>query len=189
MNNHVLSIILAIVSFIIIAYLAFKTDLLKEQPGPGSKYSFHRFQLWIWTLVICPIFCLHWGYVLEAPLINNTSLILLGIASGTLVTGAAINEAQKKDQLTKAQQGMALQIKATSRGSAGFFIDILTDNEGQLSVARLQNFIFTLAFVAIYVSWFFGHDKAYIDWDKDATPFVLMGISSGSYLVAKTTGK
>jgi hypothetical protein len=189
MGNQTLSIILAVVLFLFIAVIGFATDILREQNTSlvkHSKYSFHRFQLWVWTLVICPIFSLHWGYGVEpATLINTTSLILLGISAGTMVTSAAITQAKvndaEKTDLPKEE------LKATSEDSGGFFIDILTDDLGQISAGRLQNLVFTVVFVAMYISCFFAKATLhkYIDWDNDSTPFVLMGISSSAYLVGK----
>ncbi len=189
MSNETLSIILAIVLFLFIAVTGFATDILKEQNTDikkDSKYSFHRFQLWIWTLVICPVFTLHWGYNVDPKmLINTTSLILLGISAGTMVTSAAISQAQ----VTDAEKNGLPQanLKATSGNSNGFFIDILTDDQGQISAGRLQNLVFTVVFVAMYIACFFSKATLhhYIDWDNDSTPFVLMGISSSAYLVGK----
>jgi hypothetical protein len=238
MSNQTLSIILAIVFFLFIAIIGFTTDILKEQNKINSKYSFHRFQLWIWTLVICPIFCLHWGYMLDTtlmnttafadclkglaepitktsvmgciktvaaePLINNTSLILLGISTGTMVTSAAIGQSQANkvakakaqlnstDPALKSQAASVdLDLKLNSTDSEGFFIDILTDDKDQISAGRLQNLVFTIVFVAMYISCFFSKATLhhYIDWDNDSTPFVLMGISSSAYLVGKSLKK
>ena len=52
----------ASICFFLILIAGFKTDLLKESNVPGNPYSFSRFQLWLWTLIISPAFVLNWGY-------------------------------------------------------------------------------------------------------------------------------
>lgn len=196
---NIISIIVAVLAFFIIGYVGLKTNLLRENDNPDSKYSFRNFQLWIWTLVICPIFILHWSFGHPNTLaINITSLLLLGISSIALFTGNLIsdtnqkNNAEKKAEIQKQKATDTTVItanlptlKSESTTSNGFFVDIFTDDTGKMSVGRLQNFIFILIYITIYISFFFSNAYEYINWDKDPTPFVLMGISTGSYLFAK----
>ncbi len=186
---HAVSIILAIVVFTIISLVGFLSYILREQNGSEYKYSFHKFQLWIWTLTICPLFALHWGFTTFEHPINTTSLILLGISSASLLTGIVITQINLNYQKEKKLKDPTLNLpslKVESTPSKGFFIDILTDDSGQLSVPRLQNFVFTLLYIVIYTVYFFSNGMEYINWDKDSTPFVLMGISTGTYLFGKS---
>ena len=185
---HAISIILAILVFAIIGLIGFLSYILREQNGSEYKYSFHKFQLWIWTLTICPLFALNWGYTTFNPVINLTSLILLGISSASLLTGIIITQINLNNQIEKRLKNSTINfspLKIESTSSRGFFIDILTDDFGQLSVPRLQNFVFTLLYIVIYTVYFFSNGMEYINWDKDSTPFVLMGISAGTYLFGK----
>jgi len=73
----IISIIIAIVILAICAFVAFMATLLRESNSKTSPYSFSRFQLWLWTLIICPAFVLNWGFKnTNLPQINQTSLIL-----------------------------------------------------------------------------------------------------------------
>lgn len=70
-----------------------------------------------------------------------------------------------------------------NRDSVNFWSDILSDDDGQLSIVRLQQLIFTIAYVVIYISTFFNSHMKYPEFDNYA--FVLMGISTGTYLLGK----
>jgi hypothetical protein len=166
--------------------------LLRETSLTNSKFSFSKFQLWLWTLIICPIFCLHWGFNADTPnfeYINGTSLVLLAISGGVTLTSTVIKQAQLSASKTNSQylsNNNLRELKAESTASKGFFADILSDDNGQFSIGRLQNFIFTMIYVVIYATYFFKHEKNYIDFGKDSSNvYLLMGISSTTYLIAR----
>lgn len=165
------SIIIAIISFIAILIVGFKTDILKgtsTDKNDELKYSFSKFQLWLWSLVICPAFSLYWGFHGKVY-INETSLILLGISAGLPLTSKMISDAQGK------------QISALPFGN--FWTDILKDDLGHFSIGRLQNLIFTFIYVVIFVTYLFKNTMDYPEFENSA--YILMGISSGAYLFGK----
>ncbi|PHR30814.1 MAG: hypothetical protein COA38_09750 [Fluviicola sp.] len=228
---NIISIALAIITFGIILYIGLKTDIIRESiPNLQVKdrmFSLGRFQLWIWTLVICPVFILYWGFnPLHAIDLNTTAVILLGIPAGVAVTSNVIGSSQsselnQSDHL--ASQASAQNCKGNSEAHAqavteaastppdtanaastvpaapaptvlkmhqvskNFFIDLISDNNGQLSLGRLQQFIFTVVFLVIYVSTFFGTKSGELPVFGTEV-FALMGISSGTYLVSKGMG-
>ena len=85
-TEQTIAIILAIVVLAIILLVGCLTDLLRETNVPGKAYSFSRFQLFLWTMTILPIFSLHWGFRYypgtDKFLIDKTGLILLGCCPG-----------------------------------------------------------------------------------------------------------
>ncbi len=173
----IISIVLAIISFITILLTGLKTNLLRDANKPTAPYSISRFQFWAWTLVICPAFALNWGFSeTHEPTLNLTSLILLGIPAGVTISAgliASVHKSVKSDGTTA---------KSELDGNS-FWSDILMDDSGQFSVGRLQNLIFTIVFIGIYLSGFFYSGMNYPDFDE--TSFVLMGISGGTYLIGK----
>jgi Kef-type K+ transport system membrane component KefB len=178
-TTQIISICIAISSILFLLYIGVTTDILKA--GTNRPYSFHKFQLWIWTLVICPCFVLNWGFINENyPTLNLTALILLGISSATTLTAEVINtvhlNSRKENEVFKVLNGQ----------SKSFLIDILTDESGELSIGRLQQFIFTIVYIVIYISMFFPN-KIYPELDTNA--FVLMGISTGTFLIGKSLKK
>ncbi|MGX5852463.1 hypothetical protein ACWKW6_02415 [Dyadobacter jiangsuensis] len=170
-----ISVILAILIFALISYIGITKDVLRSN-GPNTPFSFHKFQAWLWTLVICPGFALNWGFLNEdTPTINKTAMILLGISFGTGLTGEIINAVHMTAPLP------ATGLKMLSKPRS-FWIDILSGDDGQISIGRLQQFIFTILYVVIYLSIFLPCKK-YPDFDDNA--FILMGISTGTFLVSK----
>ena len=181
----VISVITAILVFLLICLVGVLSPILREAgtlPG-GSKsaYSFHKFQLWLWTMVICPLFALYWGYSTDQiAMINQTGLILLGISGGTAVTAEIISAAQKASK-----KAPSLKITLPTKG---FWEDILMDDSGNFSISRLQQLVFTLVYVIIYVSTFFKKPPfVYPQFDTNA--YVLMGISTGAFLLGKGLNK
>jgi hypothetical protein len=173
MNYSAISIILSISCFIVILLVGLLTSILRATKEITSPYSFSRFQLWLWTLIIIPIFSLKWGHsdVLEVT-INETSLILLSISGALTLTSTVITHVH-----VKARQKVKADLP-----SKNFFFDILVDENGQFSIGRLQNFVFTLVFAVIYITYFFKKSD-YVEFENYV--FVLMGISSGTYLFGK----
>ncbi|MDZ7646714.1 MAG: hypothetical protein U5K54_05755 [Cytophagales bacterium] len=114
-----ISIALAIGLFVLSIYFAFKANILKE----GDYYSFSRFQLWLWTTVIAPAFMLRWGahYPTDIPMLNSTSLALLGLVGGTSLMSWIV---------TDIRRGKGLKTKS-SLPSNGFWTDILADSNGK----------------------------------------------------------
>ncbi|MFT5780480.1 MAG: hypothetical protein ACI837_003442 [Crocinitomicaceae bacterium] len=195
---HIIGISLAVISFGAVLYLGLKTNLLHTAPiATGDTthrpYSFSRFQLWLWTLVICPVFALFWGFSAElTPIINTTALILLGIPAATAVTSAVVASAQVssiKQANTVAGADPATPVTGLKqhRDTSSFWNDMITDDNGQVSIGRLQHLIFTFLFVAIYIATFFNDMEKYPIFGQEV--FVLMGISSGTYLIGKGLNK
>jgi hypothetical protein len=197
---EITSVILAIGSFGLILFIGLKTNILLETAPVGSSehcmYSLGRFQLWIWTLVICPIFSLFWGFDnLHAIDLNVTGTLLLGIPSGVAITGSIISSTQSSNVTTE-QHVSAMDSPDTAdtvvlkmhRTSKNFFIDLISDDSGNLSLGRLQQLIFTCLFVVIYITTFFSASMQSLPEFQNEV-FILMGISSGTYLVAKGLNK
>ena len=179
---NIISILLAIICIAIILLVGILTNLLRETNDTGKPYSFSRFQLWLWTLVISPAFVLNWGFsAVNEPSLNLTCLILLGIPAGVTLTAGIITSAQLSTRKTEKQF-------KRDRDSKSFWTDILMDDSEQFSIVRLQQLIFTIAYVIIFVSsFFYSNMTKYPEFDE--TAFVLMGISGGTYLIGKGLGK
>jgi hypothetical protein len=227
----IISIGLAVITFGLILYVGLKTDVLRESipnvQTDDRMFSLGRFQLWIWTLVICPAFILYWGFSSGHTIdLNTTAVILLGLPAGVAVTSNVISSSQSGDlsqEDHKRAQVAAQQKKTNSevhqravesavagnpepetaertvpeapstvlkmhQVSKSFFIDLISDDHGQLSLGRLQQLIFTVAFLVIYISTFFSAEMEKLPI-FEAQVFALMGISSGTYLVSKGMNK
>lgn len=228
---EIISITLALITFGIILYVGLKTGILRESiPNVEMKdrmFSLGRFQLWVWTLIICPVFILFWGYNTGHSIdLNTTAVILLGIPAGVAVTSNVISSSQSGELSTVdhvdaqvATKTKKIMVKAVAEAVAGkpeeargkaeaivssttpaptvlkmhqvsksFFIDLISGDDGQLSLGRLQQLIFTMAFLVIYLSSFFSMEMTILPKFGNEV-FILMGISSGTYLVSKGMNK
>ncbi|MES2111261.1 MAG: hypothetical protein V4577_21075 [Bacteroidota bacterium] len=182
-TNHVISIALAIICFAALLLFGLFSNILREA-GNGTPYSFSKLQLWLWSIVIIPAFSLNWGFFSGKPVppaINTTSLILLGISGGTALAAAAVS---------KTQQALPAPMPSKANlATQSFWTDILMDDKGQFSVTRLQQLLFTLVYIAIYLSLFFKNNAmAYPDFTDNST-YTLMGISTGTYVLGKSLNK
>lgn len=188
---QIISIIVAFIAFALVLILGLKTRLLREKDIPGSPFSLSKFQLWIWTAILCPAFILHWGYHGDTH-INNTFLILIGISASVALTSGIITQANAAKNNADMAKGMAMTPMKANGSSAGFWIDLLKGDSDTLSVERLQHLVFTFVYICIYVAYFCTWQPTpvsspglmnFIEFDSLA--YVLMGISSAGYLVGK----
>jgi len=110
----------------------------------------------------------------------------LGISAGGLLT-SGITTNVLDTYAEKVKDGKWLggkpPLKKYMDSSKSFWKDILMDDSGQFSITRLQQLIFTLAYVLVFISSFFYNNLDYPDFQQNA--FVLMGISTSTYLVGK----
>lgn len=187
---QILSVILALICLFVTFIVGMKTSLLHEK-DKTTRFSFSKTQMWLWTMIILPAFVLNWGFSIDLiPGINNVSLILLGISAGTLTTSDIIKATQEASRenakLAHLYQGDR-KLKMDDVQGGRFWVDILTDDGGNFSIGRLQNLLFTLVYLVIYSVMFFHDGMEYPELENQA--FVLMGISSGSYLLARSNFK
>lgn len=228
---NIISIVVAVITFSVILYVGLKLGVLRESiPNIQLKdrmFSLGRFQLWVWTLVICPIFVLYWGFSPSHSIeLNSTAVILLGIPAGVTLGANVISSSQTSDmnetdhiRAEAAAENAKIATKShtetvkavvtdpTSKTveslqgntppptvlkmhqkSKSFYIDLISDDSGQLSLGRLQQLIFTLVFLVIYLTNFFSSNMTILP-TFGTEVFALMGISSGTYLVAKGMNK
>ncbi len=131
-----------------------------------STFSLAKSQLAFWTLIIVGSVGYIFAITGDMPLITGSTLILLAVSIGTTVGASLIGGSKNKVILNE---------------SKGFFIDILSDDDG-VSIHRFQMVVWTV-FIGIYFiySVFNGLDIPQISKELLA----LMGISSGTYLGLK----
>lgn len=179
MSLNFLMILFLTVYFLLVAFLDIKFDLLRDTSTSLKKpYSLSRVQLAWWMGFILSAFVAvifnSTNPHLALPAFGEGILVILGISTGT-TTVATITDIsdEKNNPLTRHQNDK----------SQGLFIDIISDKDGP-SVHRLQTVLFNL----IFAIWFFLKvlDNKTIP-DLDTNTLILLGISSGTYAVVKTT--
>jgi hypothetical protein len=162
-------------------------EFLKTARGVkyGSKYtnsaddkiprpfSLSRVQFGVWTVIVS---CSYIYLILcnccdmTKVTINSTALILMGISVGTTLAAGTIDHNQNAP--TRHQ----------NEPSAGFFIDILSDENG-ISIHRFQNVVWTIIAICLYLCYLNVSNCKLPE--LDSTLLALTGISSAAYVGVK----
>jgi ABC-type Fe3+-siderophore transport system permease subunit len=178
-------------------------DGLAGVPKNETPFSLSRIQMTAWTILIIGAFCfLALNGDVNQIVIPNSILILMGIASGTSLgaaivdnqtpDGSAINQAYKtaleaQKKLTEEPDNAAAKTALeTARASLyklapkseKFLNDILSDANGY-NLHRVQMAAWTLVVIAIFIGSVFSEGRMP---DLNPTLLALMGISNGVYL-------
>ena len=176
-----MGVLLAIIIALDLAY-----GMLRDNSTAIKKpYSFSKVQLAFWFIIIASAFT---SIIIsvrghEIPTLANSTLIILGIITGTLAAGRIIDVSDQSNPNINRTQNFDAQ---------NFFLDILSDANG-VSLHRFQCFVFNL----IIGGWFIYHtlnnlgaagkiDINTIMPDVSPNNLVLLGLSSGTYIALKT---
>ena len=200
MNNFipVFWIIFAVLLFIIV-YCDIKYNMLRCASTNGEEaYSWGRVQLAWWTLIVLSVFiaiiCCSAGS--QIPTLDSSTVILLGITSGTTMAARLIDQSDQKNP--------AVTVMAQNAPKENFFLDILSDNNG-VTVHRLQTVIFNFVYGAWFIAYVLRHyadpcaalhpavaDCAGQPWNYiipviSTNNLILLGLSSVTYAALKST--
>ncbi|MBE7174017.1 MAG: hypothetical protein INR73_25815 [Williamsia sp.] len=140
-------------------------------------FSLSKVQFGLWTVLIssCYIYLsLCKGDCAETT-INKTALVLMGIFAGTAAASTLIDKKEISDNRPRHQNAP----------SEGFFIDILSDDNG-ISLHRFQSLVWTLIAMVVYIYKVSGVQAGCLLPELSDTLLALTGISSATYLVLRT---
>ncbi len=144
-----------------------------------NTYSLSKLQALSWTIVVV------WSYVFLAlgkgvltgeaaiPDFNASLLGLLGISYGGLITAKGLGNTHPKNDLAANEQRLS---------------DFFSENN-EISLTRLQLFVFTFVGIGIYV--FYSFNPYFFDTGLPDIPNTLNGlflVSQGGYIGGKLTG-
>lgn len=177
-----LLVVTAVLLFAVL-FLNFKHSMLKDESTAQKKpYSFARFQLAWWSVIILASFVTILFSKNATPELHASTIILLGISFATTATARLIDVS---DSTNAALSSAMIQNKE----SKGFFLDILSD-AGGVSIHRFQ----TVVFNASIGIWFFvkvfnglSNEINVIIPDISNNVLILLGLSSGTYAAMKAT--
>ena len=142
-----------------------------------APFSLTKVQFGLWTVIISSVYiylALCKGDCAETS-INKTALVLMGIFAGTAIASTVMDKTEMSDNRPRHQ----------NTPSEGFFIDILSDDNG-ISLHRFQNFAWTLIAMTVYL---YKVSQVTIGCqlpELSDTLLALTGISSATYLVLKS---
>ncbi|MFT3704310.1 MAG: hypothetical protein QM802_18220 [Agriterribacter sp.] len=143
----------------------------------NAPFSLTKVQFGIWTVIIASAYI----YLslckgdLNLESINKTALVLMGIFAGTAVASTIMDKNEMSDNRPRHQ----------NTPSQGFFIDILSDENG-ISLHRFQNFAWTIIAIIVYLYKLSGAVAGSALPELSDTLLALTGISSATYLALKT---
>ncbi len=141
-------------------------------------YSLARTQLALWTAIISSTY-IHLTLCIKDCSIDlkssATALALLGISTGTTAFANVIDQSQSNNK--------TITPRHQNQPSQGFWLDILSDENG-ISIHRLQNVIWTIVAISIYLYKVTVAPECHLP-DLDGTLVSLTGISSVAYLGLK----
>ena len=154
-------------------------DISKAKPKP---YSWSRVQLAWWMIIVLSCFTAILVFHQQAPDLNQSTLVLLGISSATLAAGNIIDVSDIKNP--------SVPVRSQDEPGTNFFLDILSDQSG-VSIHRFQTVIFNFVFGV----WFINSVLSHISTSpiNDVMPeignnnLILLGLSSATYAALKTT--
>ncbi len=149
-----------------------KSRLLVSNP-----YSLSRVQFAAWTVIISCSFIYLALCVVDCTMIplSQTALALMGIGAGVTTASAMIDNNEIQDDRPRHQNSP----------SEGFFIDILSDANG-ISLPRFQNVVWTVIAMVIYITQVYTTTGGCALPELSSTLLLLTGISSATYVAAKT---
>lgn len=173
------------VLMITILVFDYNFGMLRDTSNANKRpFSLSKVHLAFWFIIIASSFisiiiCIA-GH--DIPTFANSTLVLLGISTGTLTAGRLIDVSDQNNNLNRTQD---------DEGS-NFLLDILSDADG-ISLHRFQCFVFNIVIGGWFIYETFNNlaVKGKIDINKimpDITPnnLVLLGISAGTYIALKT---
>lgn len=140
-------------------------------------FSLSKVQFGLWTVIIssCYIYLSLCKGDCSETAINKTALVLMGIFAGTAAATTLIDKKEIDDNRSRHQ----------NTPSEGFFIDILSDDNG-ISLHRFQSFVWTLIAVVVYIYKVSEVRTGCLLPELSDTLLALTGISSATYLVLRT---
>jgi hypothetical protein len=140
-------------------------------------FSLSKVQFGLWTVIISSSYIylsLLKGDCAEGP-INKTALVLMGIFAGTAVATTIMDKREINDNRPRHQ----------NTPSQGFFIDILSDDNG-ISLHRFQNFVWTLIAMTIYLYKVSEIRTGCALPELSDTLLALTGISNATFLLLRS---
>lgn len=141
-----------------------------------GKFSLAKVQLAIWTVIIsCSYLYLQFAMGdCDTTNINQTALVLLGIAVGITATGKMIDNKEIRNKHSRHQNAP----------SEGFFTDLLSDGNG-ISIHRFQHVIWIGVAMTIYLYKIYQTRSGCQLPELSNTLLALTGISSATFTVIR----
>lgn len=153
---------------------------LKFAIGEDNRYSISKFQLLLWMVAILFAYLTvlfargQQGLFGGVPNVPDNVLLALGLSGVTLVAAKGI-------KVNNLRTGKEL---GTTLNDHGPLSTLLTDDDGSLSLHKLQYLVWTFVAIGVFLVSLDSSDRLTLP-DIDTTLLVLSGIGAGTYLGKK----
>lgn len=170
----------SLIALVLLVLLARKTSILRDSeplelpPGQVQPYSLARAQAAWWLLIVCGSFVFLRVVTGDFANLTSSSVMLVGIASGTFLLAKIID-------VNKNKLAPETLLAAKPRQSEGFITDILTDIQG-ITLYRFQLVGWTIVMGVMFV-WSVWKNLSMPEVSD--TLLTLTGISAGTYIGLK----
>jgi hypothetical protein len=162
-----LSLIYVLVIIVVYLILVNSTNFIMVKKN--NRFSLAQSQMAFWTLLISSSVVYIWLTTNNLPDLTASTLVLMGISLATTAGAKSIPYFDKNKPPAKLKQ-------------EGFWKDILSDANG-VTIHRFQMVLWTIILGFIYVQKVIFYQQI---TEFPETYLVLMGISSGGYVLLKT---
>lgn len=169
-----------VVMWLIVSLITGSSNPLKFAIGEDNRYSISKFQLLLWTVAvlfayIAVVFArVNDGLVADIPNVPDNVLLALGLSGATSVVAKGI-------KVNNLRTGREL---STMMVDTGPISTLLTNNDGSLSLHKLQYLVWTFVAIGVFLVSLDQSTRLTLP-DIDTTLLVLSGIGAGTYLGQK----
>lgn len=173
-------VLVLVVMWLVVSLITGTWNPLKFAMGEDNRYSISKFQLLLWTVAVLFAYIavvyarVEQGLSADVPNVPDNVLLALGLSGATLVVAKGI-------KVNNLRTGKEL---GTTLNDHGPLSTLLTDDDGSLSLHKLQYFVWTFVAIGVFLVSLDQSNRLTLP-DIDTTLLVLSGIGAGTYLGKK----
>ncbi|HEX8222093.1 MAG TPA: hypothetical protein VF914_23105 [Chloroflexia bacterium] len=174
------SALVLLIAWLLVSVITRDWNPLRFAIGEDNRYSISKFQLLLWTAAVLFAYVavvyarVQQGLPAPVPDVPGNVLLALGVSGATTVVAKSI-------KVNNLQQGKEL---GTVLPDTGPLSTLLTDDDGTLSLHKLQYLVWTFVAIGVFLVGLDQSNRLALP-DIDTTLLVLSGISVGTYLGQK----
>jgi hypothetical protein len=174
------SALVLVVAWLVVSLITRDWNPLNFAIGEDNRYSISKFQLLMWTVAVLFAYIavvyarVEQGLSAAVPDVPGNVLLALGLSGATSVVAKSI-------KVNNLQSGKEL---GTVLPNSGPLSTLLTDDDGSLSLHKLQYFVWTFVAIGVFLVSLNESTRLLLP-DIDQTLLLLSGISVGGYLSQK----
>jgi hypothetical protein len=166
--------------WLVISFITGTWNPLKFAIGEDNRYSISKFQLFLWTVAVLFAYItvmfarFQQGLSGDVPNVPDNVLLALGLSGATSIVAKGI-------KVNNLRTGKEL---STTLDNHGPLSTLLTDDDGSLSLHKLQYLVWTFVAIGVFLVSLDQSNRLTLP-DIDTTLLVLSGIGAGTYLGKK----